>query len=138
MGRTIMGILAGLAAMFFTIMGVEFAGQLAYPPPPGLNPTVPEELAQIIAAAPVAAMAVIVLAWVAGAFVGGWIAARIGRAHPRTAAVIIALAVMAGVVGMIVMLPGHPAWMAAAGLLLPIPAALLAAKLARPRDGTRA
>jgi hypothetical protein len=35
---------------------------------------------------------------------------------------------------MIVQMPLHPKWMGVLGLLLPIPAALLAARLARPRD----
>jgi hypothetical protein len=34
---------------------------------------------------------------------------------------------------MIVQMPLHPKWMGVLGLLLPIPAALLAARLARPR-----
>ena len=56
-----------------------------------------------------------------------WIA---GKGHPRAAAVVPALMVMAGEIGMIVQMPGHPLWMAVAGLLLPIPAALAGAALA--------
>ena len=44
-----------------------------------------------------------------------------------------ALLVMAGVVGMVVQLPGHPLWMSIAGLLLPIPVALAGAGLASRR-----
>ncbi|HNV79560.1 MAG TPA: hypothetical protein PKH66_08920, partial [Thermomonas sp.] len=70
-------------------------------------------------------------AWVIGAFDGGFVAALIARnGHPRAAAVVPALMVMAGVVGMIVKMPGHPLWMAVVGLLLPIPAALAGAWLA--------
>lgn len=75
----------------------------------------------------------VVLAWVAGAFGGGWTAARVSRVWPRTTAAVVALVVVAGVVGMIVQLPEHPRWMAVLGLLLPIPAALAGAKLARSR-----
>jgi protein-S-isoprenylcysteine O-methyltransferase Ste14 len=96
---------------------------------------VPEQLQRIMATQPVAALALVVAAWVVGAFLGGWVAARIARAHPRVAAVLVALVVMAGVVGMIVQMPLHPKWMSVLGLLLPIPAALLAARLARPRGG---
>lgn len=38
--------------------------------------------------------------------------------------------VTAGVVGMIVAIPAHPAWMAVAGLVLPVPAALAGGALA--------
>lgn len=134
MGRTILGVLAGLVVMFVVIMGVEFLGHTLYPPPSGLDPMKPEDLSAIMAMQPVAAMAFVVLAWVLGAFAGGWVAAKIAREHPRTAAVVVSLLVVAGVVAMIVQLPGHPRWMAALGLLLPVPAALLAARMARTRD----
>jgi hypothetical protein len=79
-----------------------------------------------------------VLAWVIGAFDGGFVAALIaGGNRPRIAALVPALMVIAGVVGMIVVMPAHPTWMSAAGLLLPIPAALLGAKLAGARRQIR-
>lgn len=137
MGRAILGVLAGLATMFIVIMCIEYVGHMVYPPPPGLDPMVTEDLAAIMAAQPAAAKAFVVVAWVVGAFAGGWVAAKISRTYPRAAAVIVALVVMAGVVGMILHLPGHPQWMAALGLLLPIPAALLGARLAGPRVASR-
>jgi hypothetical protein len=137
MGRAILGVLAGLVTMFLVIMGIEYAGHTVYPPPPGLNPMVTEDLAAIMAVQPVAAKAFVVVAWVVGAFAGGWVAAKISRRYPRAAAVIVALMVVLGVVGMILQLPDHPRWMAALGLLLPIPAALLGAKLAGPRMAAR-
>lgn len=136
MGRALLGALAGLATMFVVIMGIEYVGHMAYPPPPGLNPMVTEDLSAIMAVQPVAAKAFVVVAWVVGAFAGGWVAAKVSRTYPRAAAVIVALVVMSGVVGMIFQLPGHPRWMAILGLLLPIPAALFAVRLARPRMPT--
>lgn len=132
--RTILGVLAGVVAMFAVIMGIETVGHVIYPPPPGLDPMNPAHeaaFAQFVTAMPWAGKAMLVLAWTLGAFAGGFVAAKIAR-HPRGAAVLIALLVMSGVVGMIVRVP-HPSWLTAAGLLLPIPAALLAARLARPR-----
>jgi len=129
----VLGVLAGLATMFLVIMGIEYLGHLAYPPPPGLNPMRTEDLATIMAAQPVAAKMFVVVAWVVGAFAGGFVAAKVSRTWPRAAAVLVALVVLAGVVGMILQLPGHPRWMAILGVLLPVPAALLGARLARPR-----
>jgi hypothetical protein len=137
MGRAILGVLAGLATMFVVIMVIEYAGHMVYPPPSGLNPMVAEDLSAIMAVQPVAAKAFVVMAWVVGAFSGGWVAAKISRRYPRAAAVIVALMVVLGVVGMILQLPDHPRWMAALGLLLPIPAALLGARLAGPRVAAR-
>lgn len=135
MGRTILGMLAGVVVMFVTVMGIEALGHLAYPPPPGLDPMNPEHeaaFAQFVAQMPFMAKAMLALAWTAGAFLGGLAAAKIAR-HQNAAAIFVALVVMSGVVAMIVKVP-HPGWLAAAGLLLPIPAALLAARLVhRPK-----
>lgn len=131
MGRTLLGAVAGLVTAFITIMVIEFASHQLYPPPPGLNPMVTEDMAKIMQALPLGAMMFIVAACIIGAFDGGFVAALIARkGHPRAAAIVPALMVMAGVVGMIVQMPGHPLWMAIVGLLLPIPAALAGAWMA--------
>lgn len=132
MGRTLLGIVAGLAAMFVVITAVQWLGAQLYPPPPGLDLRDQHGMAALIAQLPFAALAFVVVGWVLGAFVGGWVAARIGRDHPRAAAAVVGLAVVAGVVLMIVSIP-HPLWMGALGLLLPVPVALLGARLARPK-----
>ena len=131
MGRTILGAVAGLVVAFFTIMLVELASHHAYPPPPGIDPNNTADMARLIGMLPFGALLMIVLAWVIGAFDGGFVAAWIARGNrPRIAALVPALMVMAGVVGMIIQMPAHLAWMSAAGLLLPMPAALLGAALA--------
>lgn len=133
MGRTILGVAAGMLACVAVIMGVEALGHLVYLPPPGLDPSRPEDVAALVANAPPGAMALVVVAWVVGSFAGGFVAARIARDRPRLAAVLVSALVLAGVVAMIVAIPRHPYWMSALGLLLPVPAALLGASLARPR-----
>jgi len=130
MGRTILGMLVGVAVMVLVILGVEMVGHHFYPPPAGLDPMDPAHeaaFAQFVAEMPVAGKATVVLAWALGAFVGGLVAARVA-VHQRAAAVFVALVVMSGVMAMIRAVP-HPGWMAAAGLVLPIPLALLAAQL---------
>lgn len=135
MGRTLLGIVLGMLAMWLTTFSVEFASHALYPPPPGLDPRDPKAMEVILATSPKASLALLVLAWALGAFVGGWVAGRIAR-HPRIAATCVALLVIFGVVGMIVMFPGHPRWVSTLGLLLPIPAALLGATLAQWREKT--
>ena len=129
--RTLLGVLAGALAMLVAIIAIEFAGQLLFPPPPGLDPRDPAQLEQVMALLPFGAKALVVLAWAVGAFVGGWIAARIARAHPRIAAGVVGALVVIGVAMMVLEMPAHPLWMSACGLLLPLPLALLAARLAR-------
>ena len=132
MGRTVLGVVAGLAAMFVVILAVEFLGAQLFPPPAGVDMADAEGLAAAMAQMPMGALAFVVVAWVLGAFAGGWVAARIAVQHPRVAAAVVALAVVAGVVMMMVSIP-HPMWMGLLGLLLPVPAALAGARLARPR-----
>lgn len=132
MWRSLLGIVVGAVVMWLVVAGIQFASHVIYPPPAGLDAMQPADLERILAASPVGALALVVVAWTLGAFAGGWVAARIAR-HPRVAAVLVALGVMAGVAGMIAAIPGHPMWMSVLGLVLPVPAALIAAKLAQPR-----
>lgn len=133
MARTILGVVAGMLVCVAVIMGIEALGHLAWPPPPGLDPSEPADIAALMATAPPGAMALVVVAWIVSSFAGGFVAARIARGRPRLAAVLVSALVVAGVVAMIVAIPRHPYWMSALGLLLPVPAALLGAALARPR-----
>jgi hypothetical protein len=84
MGRTILGILAGLVAMWLVTWSIEYASHALYPPPPGLDPRDTGQLGAMLAVVPVAALAMLVAAWSLGAFAGGFVAAKIAR-HPRAA-----------------------------------------------------
>ena len=130
MGRTILGMLAGVVVAVLVIAGVEMVGHLFYPPPAGLDITDPANeaaFAQFVAQMPFLGKAMVLLAWVLGTFVGALVGARIAR-HQTAAALLVALVVMSGVVGMTMKVP-HPLWLTVCGLLLPIPLALLAARL---------
>lgn len=133
MTRTILGMLAGVATAILVIMGIEALGHALYPPPAGLDPGNPADVAALIAAAPTAALAFVLAAWLVGTFVGASVGARIAR-HPRAAAFLVALVVMTGVGAMIVKVPQHPQWLSALGFMLPLPIAWVAARLfgARP------
>lgn len=136
MGRTLLAALAGLATAFITIWLVEFAGHALYPPPPGIDPANTADMARVIGTLPMGALLMIVMAWVVGAFDGGFVAALLaGSARPRLAALAPGVMVTAGVIGMSVAMPAHPAWMAVAGLLLPVPAALAGGALASALRG---
>lgn len=128
MARTILAVIAGALVAALTIVAVEFAGQLLFPPIAiGQPDDVP--LGRLLSAMPTGALAMIAAAWIAGAFTGGFVAARLSHRHKRGAAIAVALLVMAGVVGMIYLVPEHPVWVTALGLFLPIPVAVWAARL---------
>ncbi|MGQ4659915.1 hypothetical protein [Lysobacter sp. F6437] len=131
MGRTILAVVAGVVVAWLTIMLCQFGSAALHPPPPGMDLTDPSQLAIFIRAAPPAAMALVVAGWALGALIGGWLAARISRRHPRAAAVLVGAVVLAGVIANAMMIP-HPLWMTIAGVLLPLPAAWLGARLGRP------
>ena len=61
---------------------------------------------------------VLLAGWL-GTFLGALVAAKIAR-HQTAAALLVALVVMSGVIGMIMKIP-HPGWLTVLGLLLPIP-----------------
>lgn len=129
--RAILGLLAGLAAAWLTITLFEFASVAAYPPPPGLDPRDPQQLQALIAHAPPLAMALVLAGWVCAAFFGGLVAAWI--AHRRVwPALVIGVCVLAGVAGMAWLIP-HPTWMTLCGVLLPVPAAWMGARVLRRR-----
>ncbi|HEY5802566.1 MAG TPA: hypothetical protein VIT90_02575 [Lysobacter sp.] len=135
MGRTILGMLVGVVVAIAVIMAVEMLGHSVYPPPPGLDPTDPANeaaFAAFVAQLPFGAKAMLLLAWLLGTFTGALVAAKIAR-HQTAAALLVALVVMSGVVGMILKIP-HPGWLSVCGLLLPIPVALLAVRLVYRRS----
>lgn len=132
MGRTILAVLAGVVCAWVVIMLCEFAGARLHPPPAGLDLRDPEQLAAFIAAAPASAMALVLGGWALGAFVGGWVAAKLSRLHRRGAALAVGAVVLAGVIANAMMIP-HPAWFTVLGVLLPLPAAWLGSRASGPR-----
>jgi len=134
MGRSILGILAGIVMAWLTITLSQLLSASLYPPPAGMDLRDPAALADFIAAAPLGAMLCVVLGYGLAALFGGWVAARIGRQHPSVAALVVGALVLAGVIANYSLIP-HPLWMVVVGAVLPLPAAWLGGRLARARVG---
>ena len=133
--RSILGVLAGVVVAGCVVFVVEGIGHALFPPPAGLDVTNPEDQARLIAALPVAAKAMVVLAWFLGSLAGAAVAMGIARrALPGwiVAAVMIALSVLTTQ-----MFP-HPAWMVGAAVILPLVAAWLARRLLAGRIDSNA
>lgn len=128
--RTLLAIVAGLITAMLVIFGVEAAGLIFFPPPAGVPLDTEADLARLVAMSPPVAKAWLVFGWALGSFAGAWVAARISRGHRRIAALAVALFIVAGTV-MNAMVIAHPPWMNLLGILLPVPLALLAARLAK-------
>ena len=130
-GRLILGILAGLVVAWLSIALCEFASVFLHRPPAGVDLRDPQARAAHIAAAPFHGMLLVVIGWSLAAFLGGWVAAGIAR-HRRSAALVVGAFVVLGVIANNMMIP-HPQWMTIAGIVLPIPLAWLAARMATPQ-----
>jgi hypothetical protein len=131
MGRTILGILAGVVVAWLAISLCEFASLYLHRPAPGVDLRDPQALAAHIASAPLQAMLLVVAGWMVAAFGAGWLAARIAR-HRTAAALVIGVLVVLGVIGNNLLIP-HPLWMTIVGIAMPLPLAWLAARVATPR-----
>lgn len=125
--RMVLGILAGLVVVFVCVAGIETLGHSIYPPPPGFDMTNPRDVDRLMDVMPTMALAFVVIAWFVGALAGALTANLIARR--ALAGLIVALCAMAFAVATMVMI-AHPAWMWAAGIVLPLIAAFVAARFA--------
>ncbi len=126
--RIVLGVVAGMVIAVLCVFGIEMVGHLVYPPPSGIDPSDPADLEGLMAAVPIGALAFVIAAWLVGSLLGAWAANAIGRR--AVAGWIVALLIIAGGVWTMATIP-HPAWMWAAGILLPLLAAWLAQRFAR-------
>lgn len=129
MGRTILAVIVGVIAMAVCVGAIEMLGHHFYPPPPGIDFNNAEAIKALMEQLPVTALMFVAIAWLLGSLVGGLVAAKISRLHKRGAALAVAIVMLLLVVINLVMIP-HPLWMAALGVLLPVPMALLGRRLA--------
>lgn len=131
--RTISGILLGLllAAGVLAGLGYLLTTQL-HPLPAGFQPLPLRHVIEYVETAPPGALALICVAAGLAALVGAWPAARIARGHRGGAALTIGAPLTVLVLLGATYIP-QPDWVPVLGMLLPIPLALAAWRLAIPR-----
>lgn len=127
--RTVMAIVAGMVALVLVVALVQMLGHFLYPPPPNVDVTDPDQLNAMIGELPIGALVSVVIAWALGSLAGGFVAHRVANRHRLTAALSVGGLMLALVIANLLMIP-HPAWMAVAGLALPLPLAWLGARIA--------
>jgi len=125
--RTALAVVAGFVAGSLLVFAVESLGHRVFPPPAGLDPSDPASIRAAMAQLPVGALLAVLVAWIAGSFVGGWVAALISRRV--VPALIVGLIILAASAANLIMIP-HPLWFAISGLLVILPAAWLGGKVA--------
>ena len=129
MFRNVFAVVAGVFAMMIVITGLEALDMRLYPPPPELNLRDPAQLRQAVDIMPLMAKQLVVLGWLLGAFVGGFVAARIAHRRRLFAASIVGGLVCAGTIANAMQIP-HPIWMTFIGSVLPLPLAWAAGRWA--------
>ncbi len=130
--RSILVVIAGFVAASVVMMVVEWInGHLIYPDlgKAAEGVTDREVVRAIMAAAPVGAFVVVLVGWVLGSLVGGFLAARIGSNAPMAHALVLgALLTVAGVANNMMLPP--PVWFWIPTLLVFFPAAYAGGRLA--------
>jgi hypothetical protein len=134
--RTLLAIVVGFALASALMMAVEAAnGKIFYPElgKAAEGVTDREVVRHLMATAPVGALLVVLAGWALGTIVGGWAAAKIaGRAPERHAMALSVLIVVAAIANNLMLPP--PAWFWVAGLLTPLAAGVLTARLVGAKD----
>lgn len=92
-GAVIAGLVAGFAVnMAFITLNTKWL----YPAPEGLDPNKTAQYQAYLDTLPATAFVVVMLAHLGQAFVGGWVAARLGNSRPVLLAMIIGVLSLAG------------------------------------------
>jgi len=133
--RNILGIIAGFIATSAVMMLFEgINGHVIYPELGAAAAQVKDAAAMraLMANVPAGAMAVVLLGWAVGAFVGGWVAQRIGRGDAGRAGLMLGLLLTAAGIANNLMIP-PPMWFWIAGMLVLLPGAWLGARTAVTR-----
>jgi hypothetical protein len=138
--RSVLAVLAGVAAAIVLIFAVEFVNTLVFcPSGVGVDPNDREKLKEMIAGLPVAAFLVGLAGYALGACVGGGVAAWLAGKAPVVHAVVVGVLLLAGAAGNLLTIP-HPLWFAVVNLASYLPSALLGAwvvrRLKRPEEPT--
>lgn len=125
--RSAFAVLFGVVAGATIVFIVERMGHALFPAPPGFDPA----SAAAVAALPFAAKAAVLVAWFAGAFGGGAVAALIAQRW-APAAWVVAMTILL-LAGTSLAAIEHPLWMAIGA----VPAALAGGWLAVAATGAR-
>jgi hypothetical protein len=105
----IVGLLAGMAVNMALIV---LNTSVLYPAPEGMDMMNPDEMNAYVATLPAMAFVVVMAAHLGQAFVGGWVAAKLGSSRPIQLAMVIGIfSLVGGIMNMMTITEG-PAWMA--------------------------
>ena len=127
--RGLLAVAAGIAVAYGGIAVLQSIGHQMYPPPEGIDPADREAFAEVVRQMPVPALLMVLLAYAVGTFFGAWLAARIaGRPFP---ALLVGGVMMLAGISNLTLIP-HPLWFMVLSVLVFVPSAWLASRVAGP------
>ena len=115
--QKILSVVAGIVLLFVILVAVQMFAPLLHPIPAGTKAGDPAALAQWMSTAPLAAQAVVVLAWFLSAFGAAWVALRISGWAPAAWGIAL-IGVVLAVAN--VLRFEHPLWMQIAAVAAPL------------------
>lgn len=130
--RQVLGVTAGLLLAAAVLSGLGLAVTRMHPPPAGFDPRALPALAAYVEAAPPPMLWLLACACGLASLAGAWPAARIARGHRGAAALWIGAPLTLLAIAAAALVP-QPDWVVLPGMLLPIPLAVAAWRLALPR-----
>ena len=107
--RNVAAVVAGLVAGMVFNMALIQLNTVFFPLPEGTTMADTPQMREAIKAMPGAAWILVMIAHLGQAFVGGWVAARLGASHRMALALVVGVLSLAGGVANAVMLD-TPAW----------------------------
>ena len=127
-----LAVFLGMVCACLVVLIGEMIDFAIYPPPPGLDPNNSAAMGSLITKMPLAALVIVVVGWLFGAFTGGWVAARVAAKRKLVCGMVFgSLFLLVTLVSLRMFT--HPIWMWVAGLGEVLPATYLGARLATPR-----
>lgn len=129
MWRRLLAVVIGFLVGAIVVGVVEGIGHMIWPPPAGVDASSHEAMANLMPLIPLGAKIAVVVAWALGSFCGGYAAAKTARDGKIVVAVVVGAIFLCAAGYSLYAIP-HPVWMAAAGLLLPVPLAWFGGKSA--------
>ncbi len=126
--KNIAATIAGILSAIAVVALVQMAGHTIYPQPPGIDKTNPETIANFVDTLPLGALLFVVAGWVLSPFLGAITATVLSGKHSIIPGLAVGLAILLATVANLYAIP-HPLWMSVTGIIAPLPAAWLGAKL---------
>ena len=127
--RNILALMAGIIAGVAAIGVIQWLNFQLFPPPPGLDPEMPEDVARILQQVSPWAIVLLEVSYVAGALASGFVAARLARPRPMALALTMGAVFTLFNIANLLQIP-HPLWLAVLTTATFLPLAWLGGRLA--------